>query len=116
MKFRQQRFGVFALTIALLALSLAVFNWGLQYKISLYQHSNGVTNAPAKLWTGRTLTPTAAATDVEPLEKVFLFLAVLVSLAPAPKNWLRGLAVPAKLQVRAALRAAFSFRPPPALT
>jgi hypothetical protein len=115
MKFRPQLLGGFALIIGLVALSIAVFNWGLQYKMSLYQESNAVTNAPAKLWTGRTLTAATAALDVEPQQEVLLLVALLVSLSPMPEKWLRGLAIPAKLQLRAALRAAFSFRPPPVL-
>ena len=39
------------LTLALVALSMAVVNWGLQYKMSLYH--NGQPHASvAKLWTG----------------------------------------------------------------
>ena len=114
MKFRQRSAGL-VLIIGLIALSVAVFNWGLQYKMSLYQDGNGVTNPPAKLWTGRTLTTTKAVVTVRQHQQAILFFIVLVSLSPAPENWLRGLAIPAKLQVSAALRAAFSFRPPPVL-
>ena len=42
------------LSFAMLLLSLAVLNWGMQYKMSLYQHSHSESSlhAPAKLWTG----------------------------------------------------------------
>jgi hypothetical protein len=40
----------FAFQCALLLLAFAVFNWGLQYKLSLY-HASESNNAPAKLLT-----------------------------------------------------------------
>jgi hypothetical protein len=115
-KFRQQRLGGFALTVGLIVLSFAVFNWGLQYKRSLYQDSNSVHNAPAKLWTGRTLTAasTTAPVTLEQRQAVFLFLIVVVSLSTVPESRLRGGVVPAKLHLQETLRA-FSVRPPPAL-
>ena len=116
-KFRQQRLGGFALCVGLIVLAFAVFNWGLQYKRSLYQDSNAVRNAPAKLWTGRTLTAasTTAAVTLEQQQAVFLFLVVVVSLCTAPQNRPRGGVVPAKIHLQATL-CAFSVRSPPALT
>ena len=111
------RLGGFALTLGLIALSLAVFNWGLQYKRSLYQESNASSNAPAKLWTGRTLTAatnTTAAVTVEQQQTVCLFLIVVVSVSAVPENWLRSRVIPAKLHLQA-IRRAFFVRPPPAL-
>jgi hypothetical protein len=115
-KFRQQRLGGFALCVGLIVLAFAVFNWGLQYKRSLYQDSNAVRNAPAKLWTGRTLTAasTTAAVTPEHRQAVFLFLIVVVSLSTVPESRPRRGVVPSKLHLQATLRA-FSVRPPPAL-
>ena len=114
-QFRKQRLSAFALSIGLIVLSLAVFNWGLQYKRSLYQDGNGVRNAPAKLWTGRTLSTntTRAAVTIEQRQAVLLFLIVVVSLYAAPESWLRSRVMPAKRHLQATLRA-FSVRPPPA--
>jgi hypothetical protein len=115
--FRRQRLSGFALSVGLIVLSFAVFNWGLQYKRSLYQDSNAVTNAPAKLWTGRTLTvasTTAAVTQEQP-QAVSLFLVVAVSRSIVLGSRPRAGVVPAKLHLQATLRA-FSVRPPPALT
>ncbi len=115
-KFRQHRLGGFALCVGLIVLAFAVFNWGLQYKRSLYQESNAVRNAPAKLWTGRTLTTasTAAAVKLEQPQAVSLFLIVVVSLATMADSRPRGKVVPAKLHLQTTLRAC-SVRPPPAL-
>jgi hypothetical protein len=52
MVFGRQRILHHCLTWGLLLLSVAVFNWGLQYKMSLY-HSDTGSNPPAKFWTGR---------------------------------------------------------------
>jgi hypothetical protein len=113
---RPQRLVGFALSVGLIALSFAVFNWGLQYKMSLYQDSAGVGKAPAKLWTGRTLTTaaTTAPVTVGQQQAVLFFLLVVVSLSTTPESWLRGQVIPAKLYLQATLRA-FSVRPPPAV-
>jgi hypothetical protein len=48
------QFAQWAVAVGLFCLSLAVFNWGLQYKMSLYENINGIVHAPAaKLWTGK---------------------------------------------------------------
>jgi hypothetical protein len=48
------QFAQWAIAVGLLCLSMAVFNWGLQYKMSLYENINGIVHAPAaKLWTGK---------------------------------------------------------------
>jgi hypothetical protein len=119
MKFRQQRFSGLAIIIGLFALSLAIFNWGLQYKMSLYQDSDSATQTPVKLWTGRTLICATSEVEVQHEEHLFAgaqssFPMVLVFLSSVPETWLSRLAVPWKWQVLAALPA-FAFRPPPAL-
>jgi len=119
MKSARQAIGWFALTLGLLALSFAVFNWGLQYKMSLYQSTSGVTQAPAKLWTGKVTTSAAAvATPTQEAPRLLATAqpAILRSVVcRRPLGWVNSrFAIPWKRQVRHALRA-FSFRPPPAL-
>jgi hypothetical protein len=115
-KLRQQSLGAFALGVGLIVLSFAVVNWGLQYKMSLYQDSAGVSHAPAKLWTGRTLTSTTttAAVTQELRQAVLIFAIIVVTLSATPESWLQDRVIPAKRHLQATLHA-FSVRPPPAL-
>ena len=96
----------------LIVLSIAVFNWGLQYKMSLYQQSSGVTHSPAKLLIGKSMS--GAWTGTAEVQVATQAASVMLSLflCPKPEHWLGRFAIPWKLQVRAALRAYF-FRPPP---
>lgn len=41
---RRKRYCAFLLSFGLLTLSMAVFGWGLQYKLSLYQGENSVAH------------------------------------------------------------------------
>ncbi len=108
---------LFALTIGILLLAFAVFNWGLQYKMSLYQTSTNAAQAPAKLWTGKTVAPsTTLAWQFQAAPALFLAIwlvllrwASSLTLVPISSN----LAIPWKQRIRIALTA-FSFRPPPA--
>jgi hypothetical protein len=113
----RRRLRLFALTIGLLGLSLAVVNWGLQYKMSLYQSNPDAAQAPAKLWTGKTTGPVSlVAVQVQPTPVswlIFLLLLLCVCVkrisCPAPTS-----VVPWKRHLLISLRA-FFFRPPPTL-
>jgi hypothetical protein len=115
-KLARQRFSLCALTLALIVLSLAVLNWGLQYKMSLYQNSQISTHAPAKLWTGKTGAHKPLVEIEQPASNVVPFpQAALTILLLFPRlklsYWLPP-ATPWKLRASAALHS-FVFRPPP---
>lgn len=116
------KLSLFVPAIGLLALSLAVINWGLQYKMSLYQDSSPSAQSPAKLWTGKTVASSAIAVERiqrRPVTFILLLTELLVLLRCAalqPASWARwGFAVPWKLKLRHILRA-FCFHPPPVVT
>jgi hypothetical protein len=98
-------------------LSLAVVNWGLQYKMSLY-HSDKAGQAPAKLWTGKTAGAAIASAKIEqqPLTFLFFALALLVFLRylsiRLAGSSVRRFTVAWKLRLLTSLYA-FFFRPPP---
>jgi hypothetical protein len=115
-----------ALAIGLICLSLAVFNWGLQYKMSLYHQSpNGIVHAPAaKLWMGKDggSAQSAQAPPLEPaplLMPVTLFITFLalyfaLSKACIVRMLFYRQRCPHFLRMRLApFRTSFFFRPPP---
>jgi hypothetical protein len=113
------------LTLGLLYLSFAVFSWGLQYKLSLYQHLNGSSDIPAaKLLAGDETAIHLLVVEVSQTPSAFelcllftsftLFLALEFStLLRTLQEWLlRGR--PWKIHRHALFKHLF-FRPPPAL-
>jgi hypothetical protein len=119
MQFTLQRFGVLTLTFGLIALSFAIFNWGLQYKLSLYLTSPATaSHAPAKLWLGKTSAPAAAVELPQQQYASAVVQTALVGLLPflcsSLNAWAR-LDTPWKLLPVQAALCAFFFRPPPSL-
>jgi hypothetical protein len=111
------------LPLGLLMLSVAVFGWGLQYKLSLYQSKDSITHlAPvAKLLSQKerpAATQLLAARSPEvpdfPFVAAFVLVASLVLRASA--RFLRiGSREKARPSLPPCLQAVF-FRPPPVLT
>jgi hypothetical protein len=112
------------LPVGLLMLSLAVFGWGLQYKLSLYQGKNSITHqAPeAKLLSQKERPATAQALDVRSPDLPafpllgFMFVAVASLLRRAATRYLRTGNVERSRPPRPACLQAVFFRPPPVLT
>jgi hypothetical protein len=111
---------------ALICLGLCVVNWGLQYKMSLYnERPNTVSHAPAaKLWMGKdggsdqfSQVPLPEPTPL--LTQVTYFIAVLAlylavrnaTLVATVLSWHRRRHFPATLLT--VFREAFFLRPPP---
>ena len=121
MNLPRQRPVPWMLTLGLLCLSVAVFTWVLQYKMSLY-HVERSTPAPAaKLWmgpsgnTGRDIkaAPSRQSPVVVPAIFLILYFSFLITFyAPILRNW-RQVDFVWKIQILSFLTA-FSFRPPPA--
>ena len=119
--------GSLLLRVALVLLSLAVFYWGLHYKLSLYHAASGLQQvAPAKLWTGDRGLAIAepamvgAPAYLHPAELAWAAaLAFSFFLLPLPASgrefhrttdWHRG----RKRQYLSSHSAFFCIRPPPA--
>jgi hypothetical protein len=113
------------LPLGLLMLSLAVFGWGLQYKLSLYQAKNSIAHSTpeAKLLSQKERPATTQAVDTRTPEgpgflgfTAFVLLAVASLLRPAAGRYLR---IEGRERSRASrppcLQALF-FRPPPVLS
>jgi hypothetical protein len=82
------------LPIGLLMLCMAVFGWGLQYKLSLYKGKDSVSHlAPVAKLLSQKERPTTgqaiAALADPPVWPVFLMLALGLGLAPADARLLR---------------------------
>jgi len=102
--------GRFLLIFCLAALSVAVFNWGLQYKMSLYQHSNSHSiTSTAKLWTASDKAPVVVSPDMVPLR-----IASNDCMAIRAKVVRDGISeVPERPHFLIDLTTALFFRPPP---
>jgi hypothetical protein len=106
----------------MLGLSFAVFNWGLQYKMSLYQQAGGGAKASvAKLWTGskdhnqavNTASPqTAGAAILIPLLILSLFIAFRNQRQLIAFHRWQRIAPVWKIET-APIQNAYFFRPPP---
>ena len=124
MKSAKTRRGASRLTFGLVYLSLAIFVWGLQYKLSLYQATESAASVPAaKLWAGRSDASdekAPAAQLVRPqavaaFSVVFFLLATFAVADHSVGRALLGrgrLATVWRLRVMASLHP-FFFRPPP---
>lgn len=79
------------LALLMTVLSLAVVNWGLQYKMSLYQINGHTHTTAAKLWTGSKDNAQATRTAVpfakqQPVALQLAFLIICLSLLAALQN------------------------------
>jgi hypothetical protein len=111
------------LPLGLLMLSLAVFGWGLQYKLSLYQAKNSISHqAPeAKLLSQKERPAAALGTrspelPAFPLFAGFMFVAVASLLRVAATRYLRTGSLERSRPPRPPCLQAVFFRPPPVLT
>jgi hypothetical protein len=96
-----------------MALSFAIVNWGLQYKMSLYKGGVSATQSTAKLWTSKS-SPTIP-TQIQPPVLPFVLLVFLLNASHVITPWAHSrFEIPWKTNLRITLRA-FFFRPPPAL-
>jgi hypothetical protein len=113
------------LQLGLLMLSLAVFGWGLQYKLSLYQGKNSIAHLTpeAKLLSQKERPATAQAfSDRSPVVPAFpafaafVFVAAASLLRQAAARYVRtGSMERSRLPRPPCLQALF-FRPPPVLS
>ncbi len=112
------------LPLGLLMLSLAVFGWGLQYKLSLYQSKDSITHlAPeAKLLSQKerpAATQGLAARSPEapafPFVAAFVLVAVASFLLRAAARYLRTGSMERSRPSRPPCLQALFFRPPPVL-
>jgi hypothetical protein len=117
--------GAVLLPLGLLILSLAVFGWGLQYKLSLYQRKNSITHqAPEAKLLSQKERPAATHGVVarSPEVPAFPFVAafVLVTAASlllrAAARYLRTGSMEKSRPSRPPCLQAVFFRPPPVLT
>jgi hypothetical protein len=110
------------LPLGLLMLSLAVFGWGLQYKLSLYQSKNSIAHLTpeAKLLSEKERPATAQAlvarTPQVPVFAAFVFVAVASFLLRAAARYLRTGSVERSRPSRPPCLLAVFFRPPPVLS
>ncbi|MGB8535054.1 MAG: hypothetical protein WCD57_01455 [Acidobacteriaceae bacterium] len=113
------------LPLGLLMLSLAVFGWGLQYKLSLYQGKNSITHrAPeAKLLSEKERPAMAQALDAGtpelpalPLFPGFMLVAVAFLLRRSATRYVRTGSLERSRPPRPPCLQAVFFRPPPVLT
>jgi hypothetical protein len=110
------------LPLGFLMLSLAVFGWGLQYKLSLYQSKDSITHqAPvAKLLSQKERPATAQTLDAQspevPVFTAFVLVAMASLLRLAATRYLRTGSIERSRPPRPPCLQALFFRPPPVLT
>jgi hypothetical protein len=110
------------LPLGLLMLSLAVFGWGLQYKLSLYQSKNSIAHLTpeAKLLSQKERPATAQAlvarTPQVPVFAAFVFVAVASLLRQAAARYVRTGSMERSRPSRPPCLLAVFFRPPPVLS
>ena len=110
------------LPLGLLMLSLAVFGWGLQYKLSLYQSKNSIAHLTpeAKLLSQKERPATAQALDARtpqaPVFAAFVFVAMASLLRQAAARYLRIESRERSRPSRPPCLQALFFRPPPVLS
>jgi hypothetical protein len=106
------------LPIGLLMLGMAVFGWGLQYKLSLYKGKDSVSHlAPVAKLLSQKERPapgqTLARLPARPVWPVFLIVALAFGVAPAAARFLRsGSREEDPVPLPPSIRALF-LRPPP---
>ena len=119
-----KRLCAFLLPLGLMMLSMAIFGWGLQYKLSLYQSKDSISHsAPeAKLLSEKERPATGQAMDARPSElaafpllPALLMLALTPALFQAAARYVRtGSTEGSRIPLPPCLQA-ISFRSPPVL-
>ena len=122
---RGKRHCAFLLSFGLLVLSMAVFGWGLQYKLSLYQGKSSIAHLTpeAKLLSqkerplvGQVQSTRPAEPPAFPVFPALLMVTLAVSLCHAAVRYIRtGSTEKSRAPLPACIHAIF-FRPPPVLT
>jgi hypothetical protein len=113
------------LSFGLLTLSMAVFGWGLQYKLSLYQAKNSIAHLTpeAKLLSQKERPLVGQVRNTRPVEPpafpvfpVLLMVTLAASLCQSAARYIRtGSMEQSRAPLPACVHAIF-FRPPPVLT
>jgi hypothetical protein len=113
------------LPLGFLMLCLAVFGWGLQYKLSLYQGKNSIAHLTpeAKLLSQKERPATAQALGAQtpevpafPVFAAFVFVAVASLLRQAATRYVRTGSLEQSRPARPPCLQALFFRPPPVLS
>jgi hypothetical protein len=122
---RRKRRCAFLLSFGLLTLSMAVFGWGLQYKLSLYQAKSSIAHLTpeAKLLSQKERSLVAQVQNIRPVEPpafpvfpALLMVTLAASLCNAAARYSRiGSVEKSRAPLPACVHAIF-FRPPPVLT
>jgi hypothetical protein len=122
---RRKRRCAFLLSFGLLTLSMAVFGWGLQYKLSLYQAKSSIAHLTpeAKLLSQKERPLVGQVQSTRPVEPpafpvfpALLMVTVAASLRQAVARYTRTESVEkSRIPLPACIYAIF-FRPPPVLT
>lgn len=122
---RRKRYCAFLISFGLLTLSMAVFGWGLQYKLSLYQAKSSAAHLTpeAKLLSQKErplVGPVQTTRPVEPPAFPFFPALLMVALAAvscqaAARYTRTGSLEKSRAPLPACVHAIF-FRPPPVLT
>jgi hypothetical protein len=122
---RRKRHCAFLLSFGLLTLSMAVFGWGLQYKLSLYQAKSSIAHLTpeAKLLSQKERPMVGQVQSTRPVEPpafpvfpALLMATLAVSLRQAVARYTRtGSTEKSPAPLPACVQAIF-FHPPPALT
>jgi hypothetical protein len=122
---RTKRRCAFLLSFGLLTLSMAIFGWGLQYKLSLYQAKSSIAHLTpeAKLLSQKERPLVGQVQSTRPVEPpafpvfpALLMVTLAASLCQAVTRYVRiGSVEKSRAPLPACVRAIF-FRPPPALT
>jgi hypothetical protein len=108
-------------------LACAVFGWGLQYKISLYDQANGQSASiphakllsererPASSFDGASISPSSTQPQSSAFYPLFLIVTLMLGARLSADVWMRdSRVVDAITRQRRAHSNFFSFRPPPA--
>ena len=122
---RRKRYWAFLLSFGLLTLSMAVFGWGLQYKLSLYQAKNSLAHLTpeAKLLSqkerplvGQVLSTRPVEPPAFPVFPALLLVTLAIASCQAGARYTRtGSLEKSRAPLPACVHAIF-FRPPPVLT
>jgi hypothetical protein len=113
-------------TMGIFLLACAVFGWGLQYKISLYDQANGQSASiphakllsererPVSSLDGASISPSSTQPQSSVFYPLFLIVTLVLGLRLSADVWMRNPRVAdAMPQQRRAHSNFFSFRPPP---
>jgi hypothetical protein len=122
---RRKRYFAFLLSFGLLTLSMAVFGWGLQYKLSLYQGRSSVAHLTpeAKLLSqkerpllGQVQSTRPVEPPASPVFPALLMVTLAAASCQAAARYTRtGSLEKSRAPLPACVHALF-FRPPPILT